>query len=263
MRILVCCASVGMSVLALTEPAVGAPVAIVSQDRSVHVAIPSIVDAEPDVNETVAAPDNDVFNATLDRTLNQMGETNFAFAQQNSAFGNVGNVFSVTGSGLARYSATGVSGIVFAESSFEVVFTLAESRAYTIGGTGSFPDTGSGASNFNLILTGPGGTVASFAKSDFNPNNNDGAFINTPPFGTTGTLAAGQYTLSAVAGVSGGPNAVPIMADVDFEFTATAEGDDGGGNPIALPAAVWPAGTLLLGLAATLELRRRAKSFAH
>jgi hypothetical protein len=251
--------TVGMIAAAASKVA-AAPVAINSQDRSIHVSIPSIDAMVPDVDETVSAPDNNAFNQTLDRTLNQMGETNHAFSSQNSSFDNAANVFSASGASETRYSATGLPGIVFAESMFEVQFTLAESRAYSITGSGSFVDTSGGASNFNVILTGPGGTIESFSKADFDPANGDGAVV-TPNFSGAGTLAPGAYTLSAVSGVSGGTNSNGIQASFDFDFNATAAGGgDGGGNPIPLPIAAGPAGLLLLGIiarSAHVRLRRR------
>src|SRR4051812_44326285 len=114
MNTLVRCAMFAMSVgavLAASSQVGAAPVAIDSQARSIHVAIPSIDAMVPDVDETVSAPGNNAFNQTLDRTLNQMGETNHALASQNSSFGNAANVFSASGSGETRYSATGLPGI--------------------------------------------------------------------------------------------------------------------------------------------------------
>src|SRR5829696_429924 len=108
--------------------AFGAAVNVTGQTRSIHVSIPSIT-ADPDVDETVTAPDNNTFNQTLDRTLNQLDETNRAVASQNSTFGEAGNVFTATAQGSTSYSATGLEGIVFAESQFSVTFTLAEERA--------------------------------------------------------------------------------------------------------------------------------------
>ena len=255
------CVSLGVICWMSASQAGAAPVAIDGQDRSIHVAIPSIDPMEPAVDETVSAPDNNAFNQTLDRTLNQEGETNHAFASQDSSFGNAGNVFNVAGNGQTRYSATGLPGIVFAESDFLLQFTLAESRSYSIIGSGSFVDTSGGASNFNVILTGPGGTIESFSKADFDPANGDGAVV-TPNFSGAGTLAPGAYTLSAVSGVSGGTNSNEIQASFDFDFSATAKGGgggDGGGNPIPLPLAAGPAAVLLLGImarSARTRLRR-------
>jgi len=225
------------------------PVALIDQDRSVRVTIPSIVESEPNVDETLTAPDHAPFNVTLDRTLSQLEQTNHAFASQDSSYGNVGDVFSVVAQGESQYSATGVPGIVFAESDFSLQFQLDEPRDYTINGTGSFVDTGSGASNFAVTLTGPGGTVASFTKADFDPGNLDGAVVN-PVFDTGGTLDAGLYTLFATSGVSGGTNLSGIESSFGFTFIATAD-------PviIPLPAAAGP-GALALGILGLASARR-------
>jgi hypothetical protein len=258
---LVCLSALGLSASAASA----APVVIDSQDRSIHVAIPSIDAMVPDVDETVSAPDNNTFNQTLDRTLNQMGETNHALAAQNSTFGNSGNDFTISAQGQARYSATGLPGIVFADSNFSVQFTLSESRIYGISGNGSFVDTSGGASNFSIILSGPGGEIESFSKADFDPANNDGAVVVPDFVGAGGTLAPGTYTLSAVAAVSGGPNSNEIQASFGLAFLTSAPGDGdggGGGNPIPLPPAVWPAGALLLGIVARAGTRRSRRRHA-
>jgi len=243
-------------------PARGAAVVVSSHTRSVHVAIPSIT-ADPAIDETVTAPDNNTFDESLDRTLSQLDQTNTALASQLSSFGELGNVFTATAQGTTSYSATGLEGIVFSESNFSITFTLAEARDYTINGTGSFPDTGSGASNFSVILTGPGGTVESFTKGDFDPALGDGTQIN-PTFGNTGTLPAGEYTLAALSEVSGGTNTTEILANFSVDFSATAADDGsggggggGGGGQIPLPAAVWP-GMMMLGLGAA-ALKKRLK----
>jgi hypothetical protein len=246
--------ALGLALVVVTapRPAWAGPVVINSQARSVHVAVPSIDPMVPDVDETITAPDNAPFLPVLNRTLNQMGQSNRASAIQDSEFANAANVFSVRALGEARYDATGVSGIVFADVNFQVVFTLDTPRTYTLSGGSSFVDTTAGATNFNVILTGPGGGgggggVFSFAKSDFDPMNNDRAIL-TPALAASGTLAPGTYTLSAVAGTSGGPNEPELQATFDFTFDATQSNDGGGGNSIPLPAAFGPAATLLFGL---------------
>jgi hypothetical protein len=226
-------------------PARGAAVNVTNQTRSIHVAIPSIT-ADPGIDQTVTAPDNNEFNETLDESLNQLDQNNSAIADQDSSFGELANVFTATAHGSTQYRARGLEGIVFSESNFSITFTLAEARDYTINGTGSFPDTTSGASNFSVILTGPGGTtIDSFTKADFDPANGDGAQID-PTFDNSGTLAAGEYTLAAQSGVSGGTNTTGITAGFSVNFTATAADDGGGGGggggQIPLPAAVWPGG---------------------
>lgn len=231
--------------------ALAGPVVVGSQTRSVHVAIPSIVGGEPAINETVTAPDNNPFNQTLDRTLNQLEEVNHALASQNSSFGEAGDVFTATSNGQTRYSATGVSGIVFAEQEFILQFTLDDTRDYTINGSGSFVDTSGGASNFSVTLVGPGGTVASFTKADFDPGLNDGTLV-TPNFGTSGTLTPGAYTLTALSGVSGGTNSNEIAASSVISFSASAQG----GSVIPLPAGVWP-GLVLLSSLELLAARKR------
>lgn len=244
-------------------PAFGAAVNVTDQTRSIRVAIPSIVESEPAVDETVTAPDNNPFNETLDRTLNQLGETNTALASQNSSFGELGDVFTATAQGTTSYSASGLPGIVFSESSFSITFTLAEERDYTINGGASFPDTGSGASDFAVTLTGPGGTIHSFTKADYNPNNGDGEQVNAT-FDESGTLAAGEYTLFADSGVSGGTNLTEILANYNVTFTATLAGEPPPppppGGQIPLPAAAWPGAMMLggMGVAALKKRRQRA-----
>jgi hypothetical protein len=253
--------ALGLCLAIAAAPALGAAVNVTSQTRSVHVAIPSIT-ADPAIDETVTAPDNNTFDETLDRTLNQLDQINTALASQLSTFGELDNVFTATAEGTTSYSATGLEGIVFSESQFSITFTLAEERAYSISGTGSFPDTGSGASDFAVTLTGPGGTIDSFTKADFDPGNLDGAQIN-PTFGNTGTLAAGEYTLAADSGVSGGTNATEILAGFGVTFTATLEGEPPPppppGGVIPLPAAVWPGVMMLgaMGMAMKKRIRRR------
>src|SRR5688572_5606068 len=88
-----------MAVLSIVSPLFAGPVNVTNQVRSVHVAIPSIVDGEPAIDETTTAPDFNAFNATLDRTLNQLEETNHALASQTSSFGEAANVFSANASG--------------------------------------------------------------------------------------------------------------------------------------------------------------------
>ena len=110
------------------------------------------------------------------------------------------------------------------------------------------------------MLTGPGGTVQSFSKADFNPNNNDGAVINSP-FNESGTLAAGDYTLSAVSGVSGGTNSTEIASGFDLTFTATAAGEPPPPPAaIPLPPGVAPGLALLAGLALYAEGKRRLRT---
>ena len=248
-------AALGLSLAIAAVPARGAAVNVTSQTRTVHVAIPSIVEGEADIDETSTAPDNGTFDASLDRTLSQAEQTNHALASQLSSFGELADVFTATAQGETRYSATGLEGIVFAESNFSITFTLAEQRDYTINGTGSFPDTGSGASNFSVILTGPGGTVESFAKADFDPALGDGTQIN-PTFGNSGTLPAGEYTLAALSGVSGGTNTTEILANFSVDFTATAAGEPPPPpTGIPLPAAVWPGVMMLGGIGAALKKR--------
>ncbi|HYO09635.1 MAG TPA: hypothetical protein VER17_11745 [Tepidisphaeraceae bacterium] len=252
-----CIAVAGLALFAAALPAGAAPVLINAQDRSVHVVIPSIVDGEPAINETLTAPDNGPFNQTLDRTLNQSEQTNTALATQDSIFGETGDVFTANATGTTSYSATGLSGIVLSESDFSVTFTLAEARDYTLSGSGVFPDTGSGASNWSVTLTGPGGEVESFSKADFNPGNNDGAVV-TSPFDSTGTLEAGQYTLTALSGVSGGTNSTQIASGFDVAFTATAVGGPPP-TPIPLPPGVAPGAVMLLGMAAAYWAKQRQR----
>src|SRR5687768_14922250 len=90
--------------LATAAPAFGAAVNVTNQTRSVHVAIPSIVAEEPAVDETVTAPDDNTFDETLDRTLNQLDQTNTALASQLSSFGELDNVFTATAQGTTSYS---------------------------------------------------------------------------------------------------------------------------------------------------------------
>ena len=252
------CAAV--TVGAIVAPyAWGDPVVVGSQNRTVHVAIPSIVDGEPAIDETLTAPDNNPFNQTLDRTLNQSGQTNHAFASQDSSFGEASNTFTAHATGNTNYTATGLPGIVFSESNFSVTFTLAEARDYSLSGSGFFPDTGSGASNWAVTLTGPGGTVESFTKADFNPGLNDGAVVNSA-FSATGSLAAGDYTLTGLSGVSGGTNLTEIASGFDLTFTATAAGGPPP-TPIPLPPGVFPGAVMLLGLAGA-ALVKRAKPVA-
>ena len=238
----------------LCTSAFGAAVTVDTQNRSVHVAIPSIDGVTPDVDETVTAPDASPFNQTLDRTLTQFEQTNHALASQTSSFSEPADIFTVLALGETRSSATGVEGIVLAESNFSVTFTLAESRDYSISGTASFPDTGAGASDFSVTLTGPGGTIQSFTKADFNPNLNDGTQIN-PTFDESGTLAAGQYTLAADSGVSGGTNVNEILASYDVTFTASA-GEPPPPGVIPLPAGVYP-GMIMLGALGVAAMRKR------
>jgi hypothetical protein len=246
--------ALGLSLALAALPAMGAAVNVTSQTRSIHVAIPSIAPPETDIDETVTAPDNNTFNETLDRSLNQQDQNNSAIASQDSSFSEAANVFTATAVGETSYSATGIEGIVFSESSFSISFTLAEDRDYSINGSGSFPDTGSGASNFSVILTGPGGTIDSFSKADFDPANNDGAQID-PTFSNAGTLAAGDYTLTAQSGVSGGTNSTTIRANYNVTFIATAAGEPPPPPAgIPLPAAVWP-GMILLGAFAAMKKR--------
>jgi hypothetical protein len=238
-------------------PAFGAAVTVTNQNRSVHVAIPGLGDI-PAVDETIAAPDNGTFDETLERQVIGPDIINTATASQLSSFGELDDVFTATAQGSTSYTAAGTPGIVFSESQFSLTFTLAEERAYTIQGGASFPDTGSGASDFAVTLTGPGGTVHSFTKADFNPGLNDGAQIN-PTFNESGTLAAGEYTLAADSGVSGGTNLNEILASFDVTFTATL--DDGTEPPppgvIPLPAAAWPGFMMLSGLGVAAWKRRR------
>lgn len=239
-------------------PALGAAVTVTSQSRSVHVAIPGLGDA-PAVDETVTAPDNGPFNETLERSVIGPDIINTATASQTSSFGELDDVFTATAQGSTSYTAAGTPGIVFSESQFSITFTLAEERAYTIQGGASFPDTGSGASDFAVTLTGPGGTVQSFTKADFNPGLNDGTQIN-PTFNESGTLAAGEYTLAADSGVSGGTNLNEILASFDVTFTATLDGGEPPPPPpgvIPLPAAAWPGVMMLGGLGAAAWKKRR------
>jgi len=237
-------------------PAFGAAVIVTNQTRSVHVGIPGL-DAPP-VEETISAPDNGPFDETLERSVIEPTVTNAASASQNSSFGELADVFTATASGTTSYSAGGTPGIVVSESQFSITFTLAEERAYTIQGGGSFPDTGSGASDFAVTLTGPGGTVQSFAKADFDPGLQDGTQIDAT-FSESGTLAAGEYTLAADSGVSGGTNLTEILASYDVTFTATL--DDGTEPPppgvIPLPAAAWPGVMMLSGLGVAAWKKRR------
>jgi hypothetical protein len=148
-------------------------------------------------------------------------------------------------------------GIVFAESDFELQFTLAEARPYTLNGSSSFVDTSGGASVFSVMLQGPGGEVFSFAKSDFDPANGDGAVV-TPNFSTSGNLTPGAYTLTARSGVSGGTNITGVEASFDFDFSANAEDGGSGGNPIPLPPALGPSAILLGAVViASAHARRR------
>jgi hypothetical protein len=153
-----------------------------------------------------------------------------------------------------------LSGIVFAESDFSIDFTLDDTRDYNVSGSGSFPDTGSGASDFAVTLTGPGGAVFSFTKADFNPNNLDGAIINAP-FNTSGTLTPGNYQLIANSGVSGGTNATETAATFQMSFTATAQDGGPGPAPIPLPAGLVPGAVMLAGLGA-MGLRKRFTRFS-
>jgi hypothetical protein len=237
-------------------PAFGAAVTVTNQSRSVHVAIPALDGAG--VDETITAPDNGTFDQTLERSVTGADVINTATATQLSSFGELGDVFTATASGTTRYSAGGTPGIVLSESQFSVTFTLAEERAYTIQGGASFPDTGAGASDFAVTLTGPGGTVHSFTKADFNPGLNDGTQIN-PTFNESGTLAAGAYTLAADSGVSGGTNLDEILASFDVTFTATLEGgtEPPPGGVIPLPAAAWPGFMMLGGFGVAAWKKRR------
>ena len=250
-----------LSLCLAAAPALGASVNVTSQNRSVHVAIPGLGDI-PAVDETVTAPDNGVFDETLQRQVIGADVVNTATASQLSSFGELDDVFTATAQGSTSYAAAGTPGIVLAESQFSITFTLAEERAYTINGGASFPDTGSGASDFAVTLTGPGGTVHSFTKADFNPGLNDGTQIN-PTFSESGTLAAGEYTLAADSGVSGGTNLTEILANYNVTFTASLDDitppPPPPGGVIPLPAAAWPGFMMLSGLGvAAWKKRRRA-----
>jgi len=249
---------IGLS-LSIPRAAFAAAVTIDSQTRSVHVAIPSIVEGEAPIDETTTAPDNNPFTATLDRTLSQLEQTNHALASQDSSFGDTSDtVFTAHATGETRYSATGVTGIVASDSNFALSFTLPEDRDYSISGNGSFVDTTAGASNFSVQLSGPGGTIESFTKADFDPANNDGATVPAT-FSHTGTLAAGSYTLTALSGVSGGTNTTEILATYGVDFTATASGGPPPPPPagIPLPAGAGPGLVLLAALGAWQFTRAR------
>jgi hypothetical protein len=257
---LVRCALVGVSALGMAAAvASAAPVAINSQARSVHIFIPSVDPLAADIDETDSATEDGFFSATLSRTLEQMGQSGSAFALHDSGFDNAGDVFSATGEGRVSCSATSLERIASAASAFELTFTLAEPRSYTLTGMGFFDDATKASSTFNVTLTGPGGTVASFAKLDFNPGPDD--TVITPPFGASGMLPAGQYTLSAATSASGAGNAIPSFGEFSFGFEATAAGDSGG-NPIPLPAAAGPAAVLLAGILARSARARLAPGCA-
>jgi hypothetical protein len=62
-----------------------------------------------------------------------------------------------------------------------------EMRNFTLTGSGSFVDTTAGGSSFDVVLTGPSGTVVKFDTTIYNPDKNDGSTIS-PTFSTSGTL---------------------------------------------------------------------------
>jgi hypothetical protein len=103
------------------------------------------------------------------------------------------------------------------------------------------------AHNFDVALAGPGGTVESFDKSNFE-GNDDGAII-TPLFSHPGTLAPGLYTLSGASGARGRINPDEIQASYLIDFTAS-------NAAIPLPAAAMPATILLAGLGAVVARHR-------
>jgi hypothetical protein len=246
-------------------PAAAGPVVVNDEAIIIRVQIPSIVEGEAGIDESQSTATSP-FNATLDRTLSQSDQTNHAFASEDSSFGNAGDTFTASATGATRYSATGVTGIVQSDSQFSLQFVvLNDARTFHVSGSGMFPDTSAGASDFQVSLihneaAGPGDTVFSFTKADFNPANEDGAMI-TAPFDLSGTLSPGGYQLDARSVVSGGTNINEVAASYQMTFTSTAQDNTngGGGTPIPLPAGVAPGSLLLAALAArSLRKRRRA-----
>jgi len=87
-----------------------------------------------------------------------------------------------------------------AESSVVVDFSLAETTPYRLDGNVATSGGFTSSSSAWIRLSGPGGVVAE-VQVDTDPNCTDpGCFTVGPePLGATGTLAAGSYTLEAIA----------------------------------------------------------------
>jgi hypothetical protein len=265
---------------ALAAPPAAAQLSLVSADRAVSVDIVVTEDyfascvplitpgCTPDSTTAFSYPDSESssgagsFAATAIRA-----EFPGTTASQDSQLTVAGIAGSGSVGGSASFFNTGGFPITFhsenhdMESRLVVEFALAEATAYTLDGNvlagGLIFSTGSA----RIRLSGPGGTIAE-AQVDSDPNCVDLSCseVGPVPLAASGTLAAGTYTLEAVAeGVASGAHS-----------TSGSFGTGSGGSfEVELSLAVdapslTPAGTALLALllpaAVALALRRRRRA---
>jgi len=232
-----------------------APVSVISQTRSTHVFVPSNDDGVADKEASATAPDDSRFTSLLSKSQILPDEDANAKAFQNSIFAGIGNTFTANAKGAVSYRSTGNRGIVEADSKFEIQFQVLDSSTYTLIGIGSYINTSSGASEFQVLLTGPDGTIAKLGELPSDPMG-DATNLIHHSINMSGTLDPGIYTLSAEAGVSGGGDPT-ITAGYAFDFIAK---DSSTVHPVPLPAAAGQSLILLSGLAAIYFVRGRLQA---
>lgn len=240
----------GVILAAAASHATAATVTLDSQNREVSVRIPALTDTINGTNidsidEAIVATDFGPFLADLDRTVDitdpglGVDQLSTARSTQDSSFTADGPDLLLQAAGSSRYSSAGTTEITFADSDFEVVFTVDDFTSFSISGSGTYTDTGGGASGFNVYITqfALGDVFTAFGNGSLGPDG-DGDLENVP-FDHAGTLAPGTYTFRASSGVSGGPSGGnTIFADYDATLRLV--------NVIPTPAA-FPAAVMLLG----------------
>ena len=234
-------------------PAAAGSITLESQDREASISIVALSDLifetnTDSINQTVSAPDFGPFAVVLDETIDAedpevfLDQLSSARATQNSSFTEAGSNFVAAATGTSRYSSEGTDQLTFADSDFEVVFTVDSPTDYILEGEGYYTDGASGAGGFsvNLFQTTYGDVYATNGFADSGPDF-DG-MIETVAISDSGTLAAGTYTFRLTSGVSGGVTGGSVVDagyDVSLTLVNTAP------TPAALPAGLM-LGSMLL-----------------
>jgi hypothetical protein len=209
-------ALLALAALAAAAPA-GAQLALVSDDRAVSVDVtvseyyfascPPLITPGclPDSTTTNSYPDSESASsgAPFSATAGALG----SFASQDSQLSATGISGSGSHAASASFYNTGGFPITFhsenheAESRLVVEFALAEATPYTLSGSVATGGAIFSLSSSHIRLSGPGGTVAE-VQVDSDPNCVDPSCfqVGPVPLASSGTLAAGTYTLEALAG---------------------------------------------------------------
>lgn len=207
-------------------------------------------------SDSVIAPNAAPFNQAVQSMVNANSQDSTADANQNSSFGIVANVLSVSFQGFGGLATQSLppSAAADANSELLITFTLDSAATYSINGTGTIGGSNADPhfyASYIARLEGPNGPATVF---DFRDDSIPGFTSGSNPFADAGVLAAGQYTFRARA-LSTGIGFVNANGALDLNFTVNA-----GGNVVPLPNAAWQGLALCAAVVSWRLWRRRQLS---